>query len=131
MEAIERTPPSASASKITPIASAEATTEANISAEAAATTEAANLESTLSGIHKLLLGMPTEETTVVAEEVMALVPDKGKKLPMLLRRKKTSTFGTWSGKKYLRPKRRSYKNMTFPVATSQEPCSLVGSIKGP
>jgi hypothetical protein len=44
METIERTPPSASA-----------TAEANISAEATATTEAANFDSTLSGIDKLLL----------------------------------------------------------------------------
>jgi hypothetical protein len=69
MEAIERTPPSASA-----------TAEANISAEAAATTEATNLESTLYGIDKLLLGMPTEETTAAVEKVMAPVPDKGKKI---------------------------------------------------
>jgi hypothetical protein len=69
MEAIERTPPSASA-----------TAEANMSAEAAATTEAANLESTLSRIDKLLLGMPTEETAVATEKVMAPVPDKGKKI---------------------------------------------------
>jgi hypothetical protein len=69
MEAIERTPPSASA-----------TAEANTSAEAAAATEAANLESTLSGIDKLLLGMPTEETDAATEKVMALVPDKGKKI---------------------------------------------------
>jgi hypothetical protein len=44
MQAIERTPPLASASKITPIASAEATTEENTSAEAAAAAETANLE---------------------------------------------------------------------------------------
>jgi hypothetical protein len=69
MEAIEQTPPSA-----------PATAEANISAEAAAATEATNLEVTLSGIDKLILGMPTEETAAAAEEVMALVPDKGKKI---------------------------------------------------
>jgi hypothetical protein len=69
MEAIERTPPSASA-----------TAEANISAEAAAATEAANLGSTLSVIDKLILGMLTEETVAAAEQVMALVPDKGKKI---------------------------------------------------
>jgi hypothetical protein len=69
MEAIERTPPSASA-----------TVEANTSAEAAAATKAANLESTLSGIDKFLLGMPTEETDAATEKVMALVPDKGKKI---------------------------------------------------
>jgi hypothetical protein len=69
MEAIERTPLSASA-----------IAEANVSAEAATATEAANLESTLSRIDKLLLSMPTEETVAAAEEVMALVPDKGKKI---------------------------------------------------
>jgi hypothetical protein len=63
MEAIERTPLSASASKITPITSAETTAEANISAEAAA----ANLETTLSRIDKSLLGMPTEQTAAAAE----------------------------------------------------------------
>jgi hypothetical protein len=69
VEAIERTPPSALASA-----------EANISAEAAAATEAAKLEATLSGIDKLILGMPTEQTAAAAEQVMAPVPDKGKKI---------------------------------------------------
>ena len=69
MEAIERTPPSTSA-----------TTEANVSAEAATATEVANLESTLSEIDKLLLSMPSEETAAAAEKVMAPVPDKGKKI---------------------------------------------------
>jgi hypothetical protein len=50
MQAIEKTPPSASVSKIAPTASTEATAEANTSTEAVATTEAANLEATLSGI---------------------------------------------------------------------------------
>ena len=80
MQAIERTPPSASASKITPIASVEATTEANTSTEAAAAAEATNLESTLSRIDKLFLDMPAEEAAVAAKEVMATVPDKGKKI---------------------------------------------------
>jgi hypothetical protein len=80
MQAIERTPPLASASKITPIASAEATAEANTSAEAIAATEAANLESTLSGFDKLLLDMAAEETAAAAEEVMATMPDKEKNI---------------------------------------------------
>jgi hypothetical protein len=74
MQAIERKPPSASASKIAPTASTEA------AAKAAAVTEATNLESTLSGIDKLLLDMPTEETVTAVEPVMAPVPDKGKKI---------------------------------------------------
>jgi hypothetical protein len=80
MQAIERTPPLALASKITPIASVEATAEANTSAKAAAAAEAANLESTLSGIDKLLLDMAAEEIAATVEEVMATVPDKGKKI---------------------------------------------------
>jgi hypothetical protein len=80
MEAIERTPPSASASKVTPIASTDATAEANISAEAATAAEAANLEGTLSGIDKLLLDKAAEETVAAVEEVMFTVPDKGKKI---------------------------------------------------
>jgi hypothetical protein len=74
MQAIERTPSLASASKIAPIASVEATAEADTSAEAA------NLESTLSGIDKILSDMAAEETTVAAEKVMATVPDKAKKI---------------------------------------------------
>jgi hypothetical protein len=119
MQAIERTPPLASVSKIAPIASAEATVEA------------ANLESTLSGIDKILSDMAAEETTVAAEKVMATVPDKGKRLLMLLRKIVTLTFGTWLVKNCPRLKRRSYRNMGCPVATSQELCSLVELTKEP
>jgi hypothetical protein len=74
MQAIEKTPPSASVSKTAPVASTKAT------AEAVAATETANLEATLSGVDKLLLDMAIEETVAAAEQVMALVPDKGKKI---------------------------------------------------
>jgi hypothetical protein len=74
MQAIERTPLLASTSKIAPIASAEATAEADTSAEAA------KLESTLSGIDKLLSDMAVEEIAAASEKVMAAVPDKGKKI---------------------------------------------------
>jgi hypothetical protein len=60
MQAIEETPPSASASKMTPAA------EANTFAEAAAA-EATNLESTLSAIDKMLLDIAAEETTAATE----------------------------------------------------------------
>jgi hypothetical protein len=80
MEAIERTPPSALASKIAPTASVKAAAEANISIEAAAAAEATNLESTQSRIDKLLLGMAVEETAMATKEVMAPEPDKGKKI---------------------------------------------------
>jgi hypothetical protein len=78
MQGIEKTPPPVSASKIAPTSSAEATAEANASAEAATATEATNLEATLSGIDKMILGMPIEETSAAGEQVMVPVPDKGK-----------------------------------------------------
>jgi hypothetical protein len=70
MQAIERTPPSASASRIVRAASARA--------EAAA--EAAALVSTMSGIDKLISDMVVEETVATAEENMAVVPGKGKEI---------------------------------------------------
>jgi hypothetical protein len=70
MQAIERTPPSASAAKIVTIAGAEA--------DAAA--EAENLATTMYGIDKLISDMVAEETGVAAEESMAAVSDKGKRI---------------------------------------------------
>jgi hypothetical protein len=63
-----------------PVASAEATVEAEISVDAAAATEATNLASTLSGIDKLVSDMAAEETAAAADKVMVVVPDKGKKI---------------------------------------------------
>jgi hypothetical protein len=80
MQAIERTPPLVSASKIAPIASAEATAEAATSAVATAAAKAANLESTLLGIDKILSDMIAEEAAMASEKVMAAVPDEGKKI---------------------------------------------------
>jgi hypothetical protein len=73
MQAIEETPPPATASKMTPAA------EADTSVEAAAA-EATNLESTLSAIDKVLLDIAIEETTAATEEVLAAVPEKGKEI---------------------------------------------------
>ena len=67
-EAIEETPPPASASKTPAVESATATK--------AAPTEAANLESTFSDIDKMLLDMAAEEAATAAEETLATVPRK-------------------------------------------------------
>jgi hypothetical protein len=73
MQAIEETPPPASASKMTPAA------EADTSAEAAVA-EATNLERTLSAIDKVLLDIVVEETATATEEVLTAVPKKGKEI---------------------------------------------------
>jgi hypothetical protein len=70
MQAIERTPPSASAAKIVTVACVEAVAAA----------EAEKLATTMSEIDKLISDMVAKETGVAAEESMAVVPDKGKKV---------------------------------------------------
>jgi hypothetical protein len=72
MQAIELTPPLASASRMALVASAEV--------EAAAEAEAANLVSTMSVIDKLISDMVAEETVATAEEIVATVPGKGKEV---------------------------------------------------
>jgi hypothetical protein len=82
IEAIEETPPPASASK-TPAAEDATATEA-APAEAATveadTAEATNLESTFSNIDKMLLNMAAEEAVAAIEETLATVPGKGKEI---------------------------------------------------
>jgi hypothetical protein len=71
MQAIERTPPLASTSRIVAVGSAKA--ETTTEAETAA--KAANLVSTMSGIDKLLSDMAAEEMDATTEKVMAGLPD--------------------------------------------------------
>jgi hypothetical protein len=82
IEAIEETPPPASASKTPAAEGATATEAAPIEATTteAATVEATNLESTFSNIDKMLLNMAAEEAAAAAEETLATVPEKGKKI---------------------------------------------------
>jgi uncharacterized protein YkwD len=70
MQAIDRTPPLASASRMVHAASDEAIAAA----------KAAKLVTTMSGIDKLISDMVAEETAVTVEENMAAVPDKGKEV---------------------------------------------------
>jgi hypothetical protein len=50
---------------------------------------------------------------------------------MLLQKKMTLIFGTWWVKNCPRLRRRSYSNMGYPVATSQELCFLMELMKEP
>jgi hypothetical protein len=72
------------------------------SAETEADAEATKLATTISGIDKLISNMVAEETVVTAEENMAAVPDKGKRLLKLLWEKMVLTFGTWVVRKCTR-----------------------------
>jgi hypothetical protein len=77
IEAIEETPPSASAQKIAATEAAPA--EASTSEATAA--EAIDLENTLIDIDEMILNMAEEETAASAEEIPAAVPEKGEKMP--------------------------------------------------
>jgi hypothetical protein len=90
IEAIEETPPSASAPKT---AVAEATAAEASTSEAAAA-EAKNLENTLTDIDEMILNMAEEETIVAAEETPAAVPEKEKELAKDASEEKNSTFKT-------------------------------------
>jgi hypothetical protein len=76
-EAIEETPPPASASKTPAV---ESTTAAEAAPTEATTADDANLERTLSNIDKILPDMPAEEAAATAEETMATVPEKEKEI---------------------------------------------------
>jgi hypothetical protein len=80
IEAIEETPPPASASKTPTVESTTAAEAAPTEAGTAEaeTAEATNLESTFSDIDKMLLNMATEEAATTAEETLATVPGKEK-----------------------------------------------------
>jgi hypothetical protein len=77
MQAIEQTPPSASAAK----------PAMPVDTEGAARAEAEELATTMLKVDKLI-------SDVVAEENMAAAPDNGKELKMPLRKIKILTFGT-------------------------------------
>jgi hypothetical protein len=85
MQAIEETPPPASAPKITPAAEVAASAKA-------ATAEATNLESTLSDIDKVLLDLAAEEAAASADEVLATVPEKGKEVAKDISEEKDFNF---------------------------------------
>jgi hypothetical protein len=77
IEAIEETPPSASAPKTAAVEDAPA----KASTSEAAAAEATDLENTLIDIHEMILNMVEEETAAAAEETPATVPEKREKMP--------------------------------------------------
>jgi hypothetical protein len=82
IDAIEETPPSASASKTLVVEDSAATEVAPAEAAPteAETVEDTNLEGTFSDIDKMLLNMAVEEAATAAEEILAPVPEKEKEI---------------------------------------------------
>jgi hypothetical protein len=91
IEAIEETPPPASASK-TPTVEDATPTEA--APAEAATAKDTSLEGTFSDIDNMLLNMAAEEAATAAEETLATVPGKEKEIAEDTTEQKISTFKT-------------------------------------
>jgi hypothetical protein len=112
-EAIEETPPPASASKTPAVESAtgaEAAPTEAVSAEGAMV-EDANLESTLSNIDKILLDMAAEEAATAAEETMATVPGKEKEIAEDTLEEENFNFQNLTGQELSKAEKRRVKKL--------------------
>jgi hypothetical protein len=128
-EAIEETPPPASASKAPAIESA-ATIEA-APAEAAiaeaATAKDANLESTLSDIDKILLDMAAEEAAIAAEETVTTVPGKEKEIVEDTSEEEIFNFQNLIGQELTKAEKEELKD--YAISCGYQPGALLfGSI---
>jgi hypothetical protein len=124
-EVIERTPPTASASKAPVVESTTATKAAPAEAAAAeaATTEDVHLESTISNIDKILLDMATEEAAATTEEVMATVPEKGKKIVEDASEKEIFSFQNLVGQELTKAEKEELKE--YVISCGYQPGALL------
>jgi hypothetical protein len=126
MQAIEETPPPASASKITPAAEVATATEAapTEAATAKATTaEATNLESTLYDIDRILLDMDAEEADAAAEETLATVPGKGKEIAEDISEKKDFNFQNIIGQELSKAEKEELRD--YAISCGYQPGALL------
>jgi hypothetical protein len=125
IEAIEETPPPASASK-TPAAEDAAATEA-APAEAAdaeaETAEDTNLEGTFSNIDKMLLNMAAEEVDAAAEETMVTVPGKEKEITEDASEEKDFNFQNIIGQKLSKAEKEELRD--YAISCGYQPGALL------
>jgi hypothetical protein len=126
-EAIEETPPPASAPKAPAVESATATevapTEAAI--DEAATAEDANLESTLSDIDKILLDMAAEEAVTAAEVTMATMPGKEKEIAEDTSEEENFNFQNLIGQKLSKAEKEELRD--YAISCGYQPEALLFS----
>jgi hypothetical protein len=124
-EVIERTPPTSSASKA-PVVESTTVTEA-VPAEAAAaeaaTAEDVHLESTISNIDKILLDMATEEAAAATEEVVATVPEKGKKIAEDASEEEIFNFQNLVGQELMKAEKEELKE--YAISCGYQPGALL------
>jgi hypothetical protein len=125
IEAIEETPPPASASK-TPTAEDAAATEAAPAEGAITEAEMAkdtNLEGTFSNIDKMLLNMAAEEDATTAEETVATVPEKEKEIAKDTLEEKVFNFQNIIGQKLSKAEKEEVRD--YAISCGYQPGALL------
>jgi hypothetical protein len=125
IEAIEETPPPASASK-TPAAEDTTATEATPTEAAtaeAATVEDTNLEGTFCDIDKMLLNMAAEEAATAAEEILATVPGKEKEIAEDTSEEKDFNFQNIIGQKLSKAEKEELRD--YAISCGYQPGALL------
>jgi hypothetical protein len=126
MQAIEETPPPASASKITPAAEVARAIEAaptEATTAEAATAKATNLESTLSDIDRILLDMAAEEAVAAAKETLATVPGKGKEIAEDISEEKDFNFENIFGQELSKGEKEELRD--YAISCGYQPGALL------
>jgi hypothetical protein len=124
-EAIEETPPPASASKTPAVESATAAEAAPTEATTAeaTTAEDANLESTLSNIDKILLDMAAEEAAAAAEETMATVSGEEKETTKDTSEEENFNFQNLIGQELSKAEKKELRD--YAISCGYEPGALL------
>jgi hypothetical protein len=124
-EAIEGTPRPALASKAPAVESATAIEAAPAQATTAKAepVEDANLESTLSNIDKILLGMATEEAAAATEETMATEPEKEKEIAEDNSEEEIFNFQNLIGQELTKAKKEELKE--YAISCGYQPGALL------
>jgi hypothetical protein len=121
IEAIDETPPPASASKITPAVEGAAAAEA--APTEVATTEDINLESTFFDIDKMLLNMTVKEAATAAEETLATVPGKEKEIAEDTSEEKDFNFQNIIGQKLSKAEKEELRD--YAISCGYQPGALL------
>jgi hypothetical protein len=119
-EAIEETPPPASASKTPAVESA---TAAEAAPTKAATAEDANLESMLSNIDKILLDMAAEEAAAAAEETLATVPGKEKEIAEDISEEENFNFQNLTGQELTKAEKEELRE--YAISCEYQPGAML------
>jgi hypothetical protein len=125
IEAIEETPPPASASK-TPAAEDAVATEAAATEAAtieAETAEDTNLEGTFSDIDKMFLNMAAKEAATAAEETLATVPGKEKEIAEDTSEEKDFNFQNIIGQKQSKVEKEELRD--YAISCGYQPGALL------